>query len=127
MPTTLFGKRRVLSKMSASGMESGIVDECRLFSGDDFACVCFSFPVAAVLFRTFFEVDFFFNAKAQRVEDAKFLNCFLFLLFTFAFLPEILCVFASLRLCVKISPNLLIPLQSNQLHLNYHFSGFHYL
>jgi len=59
MPTTLFGKRRILPQMSTSGMESRIVDECRLFNSDDFACVRVGFLVVIVLFRVVFEVKGF--------------------------------------------------------------------
>lgn len=47
---TFFSQPRVLSEMSASGLESGIVDESRLFVGDDFAFIWDTFSLALVLF-----------------------------------------------------------------------------
>ena len=109
MPATLFRKRRFLSKMSASGMESGIMDEYRLSGSYDFAGFCVGVSVVIIFLWIVFKIVF----PTQ---------IFLFFL---AFLLVSLCAFHTLRLCVKIQANSPNSSQSNQSRLNYRFCEFH--
>jgi hypothetical protein len=56
MQTSLSGNRGFLPKMSAGGMESGILDEFRLFNCHNHPALYFYFSLAAFLFWNVYEI-----------------------------------------------------------------------
>jgi hypothetical protein len=69
MQTSFFSLRGILPEMSASRLESGIVDKSRLSVGDDFAGLYRNFSLAVVFLRTFYPLIYriFFSQIIQIV------------------------------------------------------------